>query len=271
MLALTDISVKAQLVPFIRKITLFESSGVVEFKQRLMPSMYTYLSFNMKDIPVFICAKQKFQPAHRLQIAGPKTRSNIYVEHKGSINQILVEFTATGFYELFHRTAAAYCNQLVDYNLLRDDAHIAESMMNCKNLDDCCDHLQNHLIDISGQAIVADDRICKALNFINGNKGIISVQNVCDEVNMSVRNFNRNFKEICGVSPQIFLKILRLHRIIGSMSGSENGNKMFDIAYLSGFFDQAHFNRSFKKLVTLSPRQFLQSSEHVSLKYFERE
>ncbi len=216
-----------------------------------------------------MCWQEKNQADKRLQIAGPKTRSDIYVEHNGAIEQLLFEFTACGFYRLFSTSPEAYCNNPQEPGPILANSAMDESLDKTFSIYDCAYKLQDCLKALSNDAREADNRIIRSLTLIMESKGIINVTDICDEVNMSARNFSRLFKKLIGVSPQTYIKILQLHRIIGRMGGTTDRHKMFDIAYLSGFFDQAHFNHSFKKLVNLSPGQFLKSTEHVSLKYFE--
>lgn len=269
MLTLSDIPIDKELHNFVRKITLFKSKGHINYTQRLMPSMYTYLSFNKESIPSFCVGNKSFQSDQRIQVAGPKTRSDIYVEHKGVIEQLLFEFNACGFYRLFNTSPETYCNKLKKPERVLCNEVKDESEIKTLTIEECSDRLQDELKSLLSLAIKADLRILKSISLIMDSKGLISISDICNEVHMSTRNFSRLFKKLCGVSPQTYIKILQLHRIIGQMGGTADNQKMFDIAYLSGFFDQAHFNHSFKKLVNLSPSQFLKSKEHVSLKYFE--
>ncbi len=85
----------------------------MDCKHRLVPSGFTYLSYNHKDIPTYF-HKKRIKPSGRLQITGPKTDQNIYVEYGGEVLQVLIEFTPTGFYYLFHNSPANYLNMLVE-------------------------------------------------------------------------------------------------------------------------------------------------------------
>lgn len=74
---------------------------------------------------------------------------------------------------------------------------------------------------------------------------------------LSQKTFYRAFMNICGVPESVLLKMIRfrlsLEKIKHSCSSKE---RMFELAYDLGFYDQAHFNRSFKQLSSETPTTF---------------
>ena len=98
------------LSKYIRKISIFESKREIQYKQRLTPSAYTYFSYNREDIPTPIIGKEEIPLKQRLQIVGPKLRDDISVVYEGNLSQILVEFSATGFYYLFQGGISVQAN-----------------------------------------------------------------------------------------------------------------------------------------------------------------
>lgn len=271
MLKLENIQVKKELHPFVRKITVFKSKGAINYIQKLMPSGYSYLAFNQQNRSVFKVNGHDFSSIGELQVAGPKTKSNIHVRHLGVIGQILIEFTATGFYRLFKQSPLSIQNILADYaNFI--SAPMQKELLGgislTKNEAEKTVLVQEHLVRLATGAIGIDMRIQKAIDQMEELKGVMTVNDANQVANIGERHFNRLFVQIVGCSPKLFLKILQLHYIISEMADNDK-NKMLDVAYLSGFYDQAHFNKSFKKLVNLSPSKFLNSKEHVSLQYFK--
>ena len=103
---------RPELALYLRRISVFESAGRIKYKHTLTPSPYTYISYNSKDIPVSIIDNKRVHPKQRLQVTGPKINKDIYVEYRGYLSQILIEFTASGFYHLFHVSPV----KLVDYH-----------------------------------------------------------------------------------------------------------------------------------------------------------
>lgn len=269
MLALENIEVRKELKPFIRKITLFRSEGDIEYRQRLMPSGYSCFSYNQSILPSFKIGRNQIDVPGRLHVIGPKVNNNISVFHKGIINQVLVEFSAIGFYSLFNYSPFKLKNLLSAFNSVKpkDEFEEFENKLAQKNdINESAEVIQDFFIAFSEQAICIDKRIAKVIVEIESKKGIISVKEAFLLAGIGERHFNRLFKDIVGCSPKVFIKILQLHAIISKM---EEDGRMLDLAYDSGFYDQAHFNKSFKKMVGMSPNKFIRSSEHVSFKYFK--
>ncbi len=271
MLKLSFAKIKPQLVPYIRKITLFDSMAAIDYTQKIMQSGYSYMSYNLKDIPTLFVGKELMKNDSRLQMIGPKTKNNIYVHHCGRIEQVLLEFTATGFYRLFMKSPAQYCNLSVSYAdfLEQGKSHkLGKMLIGNHDIASIVNDIQNYLIKLANKAAEVDERISETILVMEKLEGVMSVQEAYQIANIGERHFNRLFGKIVGCSPKLFLKLLQLHQIISKMSGNSKA-KMLDIAYLLGFYDQAHFNKSFKKLVSMSPGKFISSSEHVSLQYFK--
>ncbi|MCB9248782.1 MAG: hypothetical protein H6613_09665 [Ignavibacteriales bacterium] len=70
-------------------------------------------------------------------MAGPKINEKIYVEYNGRLSQILIEFTASGFYYLFQHSPSKLTNKLTEisnfilqenFKQLEKDLHKFESV-----------------------------------------------------------------------------------------------------------------------------------------------
>jgi AraC-like DNA-binding protein len=243
----------------------------MEHKHRLIPSGCTYLSYNHKDIPSFTNAK-RVKPCERLQVTGPKTDQNIYVEYEGDLLQILIEFTPTGFYYLFQESPANHLNELVELSKFAASATIDKLMDQlhaCDNPDRQIDILQDHLTDMSYQALPFCIYIEEGISLIDQNIGNIRIKEIARAVHKSDRQFNRQFLKMVGIPPKLYAKLIQLHYVINLMNTKEYSS-LKEISYSANFYDLSHFDRRFKKLVGITPNEFLKSKEHNALKYFTK-
>ncbi|MCD4752985.1 MAG: helix-turn-helix transcriptional regulator [Anaerolineaceae bacterium] len=88
-----------------------------------------------------------------------------------------------------------------------------------------------------------------------------SVSKLSIKYGFSIKNLERGFYKKVGVTPKKFARIMRFqkaHKLIKK----EGLNNLVVIALSSGYFDQAHFNREYKKLVGYNP-----SNETLSILY----
>ncbi|MFC5079061.1 Arabinose operon regulatory protein [Vibrio thalassae] len=70
---------------------------------------------------------------------------------------------------------------------------------------------------------------------------------LCD---LSERQFHRLFKQATGMSPHAWLTRLRLEK---SLSLVKAGKPAAQVALQTGFYDQAHFSRTFRSVYGISP------------------
>lgn len=269
MLKIEQKKVIGPLANYVRRITVFECTSPVECRHRLIPSGCTYLSYNHLEIPTYFHNK-KVKPSERLQITGPKTNPNIYVEYGVELLQILIEFAPSGFYYLFHDSPAKYLNELV--NLSHFEHHdtiesLTGQLLSAATPDRQIDILQDYLVERSFHATPFCHYIEEATKLMNANIGDLLVKDIAIAVNKSERQFNRHFLKIVGVCPKAYSKILQLHYVINLMNLKEVSS-FKEISYSANFYDQSHFDHRFKELVGIRPNEFLVSKEHNALKYF---
>lgn len=87
-------------------------------------------------------------------------------------------------------------------------------------------------------------------------------QNVTNEAlarlaGLSVRAFERRFRSCFHVSPQQYLRKLRLR--MASHALLRGGQTIVEVALSSGFSDQSHFTREFRRYFGQTPREYRES------------
>jgi len=110
-----------------------------------------------------------------------------------------------------------------------------------------------------------DMSLLHAVNMIKQTHGNISVSELTDRLEIHPKKLERLFVHNIGVSVKKFSKIIRFYNIhlVLNEEGLENlSDKVLD----KGYFDQAHFNRDFKKLTGVNP-----SSKLMSILYKTKE
>lgn len=81
----------------------------------------------------------------------------------------------------------------------------------------------------------------------------IQLDTLCEQVKLSPYYLIRSFKKYYGITPHDYL-INR--RIQYGQHLLRQGSNIIDAAMASGFSDQAHFQRTFKKLLSATPKQY---------------
>jgi AraC-like DNA-binding protein len=270
MIKVTNIKPIKHLEDYVNKISIFETNEKIKFKHKLTPSAFTYFSYNDQDIPTSIFGEKRVCPKTRFQIAGPKVDEDIWVEYNGSLRQILLEFTGTGFFYLFHNSPFSLKNQLTDLKkfISSDTYSKLEAEINSySDIDEQVKIIEDFFMDISYNALPFADYIEAGIRKINQNKGNINLSELTEELGIGQRQFNRKFQKIVGVTPKYYAKIQQLNYVL-SIICSKNYSSIQDLAYRGEFYDLPHFVHTFKKLTGLSPSEFIKSDRHIALKYF---
>lgn len=119
--------------------------------------------------------------------------------------------------------------------------------------------MSSKLCEILQEDIINDD-ILDLIEMLCKNPDI-SIRELSLKSNCSQKSLERAFNKKVGIPPKKLTRIIRFqmaHKLI-SKEGLTN---LIEVALSSGYFDQAHFNHEYKKLVGFNP-----SNETMSIFY----
>lgn len=112
---------------------------------------------------------------------------------------------------------------------------------------------------IAAQRVPQNDAIQKAIEIIIQHKGQIKIKEVLHQVYLTERTFERNFKAEVGLTPKQFARIIQFQFSLNQLNNS-NISKLTAIGLDSGFADQSHFIRAFKKYTGQTPSFYLKTN-----------
>ena len=87
--------------------------------------------------------------------------------------------------------------------------------------------------------------------------GRASIRELVDEIGWSHRRLIARFREQVGLAPKAVARVMRFDRAVQALRSPARA--LADVAYESGYFDQAHMNRDFRELGGTTPRAFRSS------------
>ena len=88
----------------------------------------------------------------------------------------------------------------------------------------------------------------------------ISLEKLASLAKLSPYHFNRVFSEQMGMPPHTFQTQVRVCRAKALL---RQGRPIAQTAALTGFADQSHLNRHFRRMTGITPGQFIQNSKNV--------
>jgi AraC-like DNA-binding protein len=96
--------------------------------------------------------------------------------------------------------------------------------------------------------------IIRSVQSICIQHGNVNIQHLSNQISLSQRQFERNFKDLVGFSPKTFSRLVRFKAIVDNYR-AEN-KTMTEMAYDFGYYDQSHFIQDFKQFSGYSPKPY---------------
>jgi len=98
-----------------------------------------------------------------------------------------------------------------------------------------------------------------AIDLIRTKEGLLNIEDILKEVNLSQKTLETQFKRIVGVTPG---KYIRLNRFLNLMKKYGNQEiEIKDLIYMYNYYDSSHFNKDFKLFMNDTPTSYF-SEDH---------
>jgi DNA-binding response OmpR family regulator/nitrogen-specific signal transduction histidine kinase len=103
----------------------------------------------------------------------------------------------------------------------------------------------------------------KTIDYIHTrmDRGDLSIESISEHLGISRVHFYRKIKSITGVTPQEFLKTVRLKYAASLIS--QKKLRVSEVAYMCGYRDVAYFSRSFKEFHGVTPTRYMDGKSYT--------
>jgi len=99
------------------------------------------------------------------------------------------------------------------------------------------------------------------------NKGCYTIKKLAEDLKLSTRYLQIMFKKHTGLTPKQFAVIIKLRSAVDGIAYPQTDQSSFmSLAIDNHFYDQAHFNNTFRSIVKTSPKKFNALDYFLSLK-----
>lgn len=99
----------------------------------------------------------------------------------------------------------------------------------------------------------------KGIDLLCDFENNFKMSEIADALSLSLRSFNRLFRQAIGVSPVEYRQIARFRYSLEQKFFQEQFCKLTEIGYNSHFYDQSYFNKIYKKLTGNTPKTFFET------------
>ena len=135
---------------------------------------------------------------------------------------------------------------------------IQEKLCEASCFDEAIQNLETWLCSLIKNEKI-DYLVQEAARLIKQSKGQIRIGEIYTTLNTSKDPLEKRFRKVTGTSPKQFADLLRLRSIVSDYSKT---NSLTELAYLNGFYDQAHFSKYFKYTTGNTPRDFFKNPRY---------
>ena len=153
--------------------------------------------------------------------------------------------------EIWKKEGDKLQSEMFDATILEQKIQIVESFL---------------LRHLSSRSVV-DHVIHDTITTIVSAHGQLPVHQLASEQHINRRSLERRFASEVGLSPKQLSKVVRLQATVNDLF-NQKFDKLTDLTYHHGYYDQAHFIRDFKEFTGLTPKKFFSSSLKMSSLFY---
>lgn len=261
-MAYAEYPIVPELRPFIKVIWSMENDPreVPQLTMRILPDtcVEMVIHYSRPLSTTFSNGTKVVQP---LNFVVAQMKSFIEIAPTGAFGFMSVRFSAQGAYHFFGIPMKEIVNGVVDLNGLWKSLadEMTDGVLSATNGTDRSKVIQKYLLlqlRKNGQFDKAVDYSLSELYRLNGQ---LSIEQLAAKTGLSNRQLIRRFDQKVGMSPKEFSTIIRF--IYATRLLKDETKSLYDISYLCGYYDHAHFFHDFKKFSGLNPGQYQERSD----------
>lgn len=225
-------------------------------QESLIPDGTIELMFNFGDnySQVINGQMQLIKGSHIIGIR----KNTLFISQTNNQDFFSIRFKPGGFYPFFRVPAYQFANgfyqitDLFSHNLSTLENQLFEAANNMKRVEIAEHFLLQKLINSPQDSAFV--RMC--IKRLQTNSSC-SIEHLTKHFNTNYKTIERKFLEVIGLTPSKLMSINQFNQAIHAMYSCQY-KSLAEISYASGYYDQSHFIRQFKKLTSVTPRQFLE-------------
>ncbi|CAG5000943.1 hypothetical protein DYBT9275_02563 [Dyadobacter sp. CECT 9275] len=239
-----------QLQPYVRSICTMECDGEADWSQvRVLPDACVELFLNYTDTPIAMIAGQLY----RRSIISCRISRPAEVQMRKGSGCLAICFHPGMAYPFVQMPMYLFKDTTVNFFDIGNN--MATELE--EKLADLPDHEKR--ISMVQEFLLAqlkygrqDLQVTYCLNQVQHSHRAVTVSKLAAETGLSQRQLVRKFQQSVGLSPKEYLGVCRF---INSLQYLEKYPcvSLTEVAYLSGYYDQAHFIRDYKHYAGCSP------------------
>jgi AraC-like DNA-binding protein len=207
-------------------------------------------------MPAFLCTSQN--NAHCLSIFGKAIPAERLTE-RDNTTLIAIFFKPFAIGPVFKLSALELKNEPVELNRWNAQKAMALDLqlIHALSTADKMEVLHHFILS----QVTSNQRECEIIRYATDklleNPNTDVPAQMLQQLNLSERTFQRIFKKYVGITASEYRRICQFQMAFYQLKARQF-DKLTDVAYDNGYFDQSHYIRSFKEFTATTPNDYLQ-------------
>lgn len=237
------------LAPYVEAYWTSDLSIQEQQRMRILPDGCVDLLFNLVE-----SENNGIKPFVPYIIGTMTTYSDVVYEKK--ISMIGIRFRPCAIAAYTKIPINEFTNSQVDARLIKSlfDDFICDKLIELTSETAQIAYIDSYLSQKLDRLYSVDRQIIRVANYIRGTNGVIPINELLNDVCWSQRQFERQFKNLTGVTPKMFSAITRFRNAKRYLKLNPD-KSLFSIALDCGYYDHAHLFRDFKRFGDMSPQR----------------
>jgi AraC-like DNA-binding protein len=131
-----------------------------------------------------------------------------------------------------------------------------------KNPNELINKLNSFFLNASLNIDKNTKQIDHVISIIKEKDGLLNVLDLIDEISISQKTLETQFKRIVGLTPGKYIRLYRFLKLMRKYESNEIDLK--DLIYMYNYYDHSHFTKDFKHFMKQSPKDYFKT-EHAFL------
>lgn len=234
---------------------MFRSPGRVPGRRLEVPTGIVTLAFGFGEPVHLVDAVGLQRIGTFISLVGGMRTTSIVVEHAGGVRGIEVNLTPLAAFRVLGVSMAEIAGQVVGVAEMLGSAgeRLAERLAECPDWTQRVRLLDRALLDRWRAGPGWRPEVAWVWSRLRNTAGRAPIEDLATALGWSRRQVERRFMAEVGLPPKSFAQVARLQR---ALRIQDTGLPWASVAVEAGYFDQAHFHRTWKKMVGCTPSLF---------------
>lgn len=235
----------------------FNTPVTGEMRQQVVPNGYVELIIHLTDRHCNLLKDELWTPSPDYTIIGLYTKP--YEVRFDDLVQVFgIRFKPEGVYNLFGVPASEFKQDYEDMELVLDArfGEFCERLREAENSSEKMEIAEDYLRKSLDRNTRDLSYVNRAAEIIRATDSMTRIEDLPDEVYISLRQLEREFKHKIGIPPKRYMRIARLNKVHRLLEADQE-LEFTKVAFDCGYADQAHFIRDFKSIMGVKPTVFV--------------